>query len=62
MNGSIKRSFKQFQPFNRCAPFKPLPSVDVVQDMLSSAASPGEDDGGGLNGWNGLNDWNKAIE
>jgi hypothetical protein len=41
MNGSIKRSFKQFQPFNRCAPFKPLPSFDVAQDMLSSPASRG---------------------
>jgi hypothetical protein len=35
------RSFKTFKPFNRCAPFNPLPSFDVTQDRLSSPVTRG---------------------
>ena len=42
--------FKTFQSFNRCAPFKPFLGR---RDFLPATA--GEDEGGGLNDLNGLN-------
>jgi hypothetical protein len=41
MSGDEFGSFNTFKPFNRYAPFKPLPFFEVAQESLSSPASRG---------------------
>jgi hypothetical protein len=49
----VAHGFKLFKLFHRCAPFNPSP--------LSSPATRGEDEGGGLIDLNGLNGLNLSI-
>jgi hypothetical protein len=56
----ILLSFKTFKTFNRYAPFKPSPFFEAATiGFLPRDA--GEDEGGGLNVLNGLNDLNRCC-
>jgi hypothetical protein len=54
-------SFKTFKPFNRYAPFKPPPRITSGAGSLVLPRDAGEDEGGGFNDLNFLNDLNQRI-